>query len=59
MSGDSQTSFSPSVRNSIRQKYSNRCSLCLSQLPEVATQSAHLIDAASAGASQVRASEIL
>ncbi|KAF9519335.1 hypothetical protein BS47DRAFT_1337094 [Hydnum rufescens UP504] len=47
MSGDTQASFSASVRNTICSKYGHRCATCLNLLPEVSTQSAHVIDSAS------------
>jgi hypothetical protein len=57
MSGDSQASFSKSVRSEIRSKYGLRCAICLDYLPEVGTQSAYLIDSTSVGAEQMRMNE--
>jgi hypothetical protein len=44
MSGDTQTSFSPSVRVTIRETYGTRCVFCLALLPVGGGQCAHLID---------------
>ena len=47
-------------RDQIRQTYGNRCAICLTLLPEVGIQSAHLIDsqAAALGGVQVCIVEI-
>ncbi len=52
--GDTQASFSPSVRSRLRQGYANRCAICLLDLPDGGAQCAHLFDSASRGADQVR-----
>ncbi len=53
MSGDSQATFSSAVKSTIRQKYGNRCVICLTMLPE-GHHCAHLFDQTSIGANQVR-----
>jgi hypothetical protein len=52
MSGDSKASFSQSVMNTIRGIYHYRCVICLYSVGT--TQCAHLLDAATLGAHQVR-----
>src|SRR5258705_13418989 len=52
--GDSQASFSHSVRTRLRQGYANRCVICLLVLPDEGAQCAHLFDSATRGANQVR-----
>ncbi|KAF8814773.1 hypothetical protein BYT27DRAFT_6959794 [Phlegmacium glaucopus] len=51
MSGDSQASFSQSVRNSIHRKYRLRCVICLDYTSTI--QCAHIIDAATPGQKQL------
>ncbi|KIM85474.1 hypothetical protein PILCRDRAFT_365117 [Piloderma croceum F 1598] len=52
MAGDSQASFSQSVRNRIRETYKHRCVICLAWIDT--TQCAHVLDAATPGALQLR-----
>ncbi len=55
MSGDTQASFSRSVRLMIHRTYGTRCVFCLALLPVGAGQYAHLIDQSSSrGGQQVR-----
>ena len=56
MAGESQASFSASVRNKIRQQYQYRCVICLAWIDT--TRCAHLLDAATQGEHQVR-SEVI
>jgi len=51
--GDTQASFSLSVRTRLRREYSNRCAICLLVLPDGGAQCAHLFDLSSRGANQV------
>lgn len=50
---DSQASFSASTKANIRSSFSNRCSICLINLPISGCQCAYLFDSASIGAKQV------
>jgi len=54
--GDSQASFTPSVRTKIRQTYKYRCVICLAWIKT--TQCTHLLDTATQGELQVR-SEVM
>jgi len=56
MAGESQASFSASVRKKIRDTYEYRCVICLTRIET--TQCAHLLDAATQGELQVR-SEVM
>ena len=56
MAGESQASFSASVRYKIRETYQYRCVICLAWIDT--TQCAHLLDAATQGEHQVR-SEVM
>jgi hypothetical protein len=57
MAGDSQASFSQSVKNRIRKTYQYRCVICLASIDT--TQCAHLLDAATQGQLQVRSEAIV
>ena len=52
MAGDSQASFSQSVKNRIHEAYQYRCVICLAWIDT--TQLAHILDAATQGVLQVR-----
>ncbi|KIL59436.1 hypothetical protein M378DRAFT_169225 [Amanita muscaria Koide BX008] len=52
MAGDSQASFSQSVRNKIRGIYQHRCAICLTWLST--TQCVHVLDAPEPGEYQGR-----
>ena len=52
MAGDSQASFSQSVKNRIREAYQYRCVICLAWIDT--SQLAHILDAATQGVLQVR-----
>ena len=51
MAGDSQATFSKSVKAKIRETYDYRCVICLNFVQT--SQCAHIIDAATAGKQQV------
>lgn len=52
MAGESQASFSVSVKNHIRETYQYRCVICLAWFET--TECAHVLDAATQGQLQVR-----
>ena len=57
LAGESQASFSASVRNKIRETYQYRCVICLAWIDT--TQCAHLLDAITQGELQVRSKVIV
>ena len=56
MAGESQASFSASVKNKIRGTYRYRCVICLAWIST--TECAHVLDATTQGELQVR-SEVM
>ncbi len=56
MAGESEASFSASVKNKIRGTYHYRCVICLAWIST--TECAHVLDAATQGEPQVR-SEVM
>ena len=57
MAGDSQASFSQSVKNPIRETYQYRCVICLAGIDT--TQCPHILDAATPGELQVRSEAVV
>src|ERR1700685_1952352 len=50
---DARADFSKSTKDKIREKYNDRCAICLQKLPHGGRQCAHLFDASPTGAKQV------
>jgi len=50
---DARADFSKSTKDKIREKYNDRCAICLQKLPHGGRQCAHLFDASQTGAKQV------
>lgn len=52
-SNDARADFSKATKDKIREKYNDRCAICLQKLPHRGRQCAHLFDASRTGAEQV------